>query len=399
MPSPGDRFSFALPDGTTAIGRVLLDVARQCAEPQLIDPRSPLATFKRAFLVEVPARLQSVFIDGDAFASGAFTLVGNARVDVEAVEPPPAILVPKRRPHLAWGELMLPLALDAADAEALKLRPAVWPSARLGEACATPSLLAASDARLHAARARIEAAALAPLSGYAARARAAGFDLARFYPRAVCRHCLSPFVAGSGRCAICGRLAEPIELSVSDLRGPRRRCPSCATLVLQRADACPSCKADLPKVARIPISDDLRITYETGNVHSPMSLFGQIKLTIDGRGEARLDNQRRGSARAWSGRVARSAISELLDHLIDAAFPAVDQHPIPADSLLRSLTLTRGGSDENALIAWNAVETMVGYRDAFVLLDALVRQLSGGELTFRPDSQPQLVEGARPIAS
>jgi hypothetical protein len=141
----------------------------------------------------------------------------------------------------------------------------------------------------------------------------------------------------------------------------------------------------------LALSENLLITYESGNESSPTNPFGRNVLVLRGNGRVRVDNYRMGGQqRAWEAWVEESAFEQILEALRAARFPLVPPHPIPAGSRIRSLAVYRGDARTQAApIGWHS--ELPGYKDAFRILDSLVRQASGGELQTTPDYMTKVV--------
>jgi hypothetical protein len=115
-----------------------------------------------------------------------------------------------------------------------------------------------------------------------------------------------------------------------------------------------------------------RIAYSVGSEQNPGDPFGRSALTIEVDGRARLEQFTRTGHTAWTGAVTAAARDDLWRALQEARFPDVPEHLIPPGSAMRSLTI----GNNSAHIAYHEAETMAGYRDAFFLLDSIIRQLS-----------------------
>jgi hypothetical protein len=122
-----------------------------------------------------------------------------------------------------------------------------------------------------------------------------------------------------------------------------------------------------------------RLSYSVGNENNPGNPFGRSDLAIATDGSARLEHTARGGAkRAWTGRVAASALDRLWAALGRSGFPAVPQHPIPGGATMRVLTIEPGGgAKQGAYVEWSAAAKLPGYDEAFALLDAVEHLLSG----------------------
>ncbi|MCW2934115.1 MAG: hypothetical protein JWM19_5077 [Actinomycetia bacterium] len=157
------------------------------------------------------------------------------------------------------------------------------------------------------------------------------------------------------------------------------------------------------------------IRYSVGNEHNPGDPWGRSELVIHADGSARLDHHfsRGPEPHAWAGHVDPAALGELLAALDRAGFPAVPPLPaLPPDATLRRLALETdgaadggadaaadggadGGADgaaQQALVSWHHAPSMPGYAEAFDLLDAVIRQLSGDAVRY-PTKRGQIVHG------
>ncbi|HEX5503806.1 MAG TPA: hypothetical protein VFW96_14375 [Thermomicrobiales bacterium] len=142
-----------------------------------------------------------------------------------------------------------------------------------------------------------------------------------------------------------------------------------------------------------------RLTYSAGNEHNPSDPFGRSVLAIEPDGAARLDHYARFiEPRAWTGRVAPSALDRLWAALARAGFPDVPPHPIPASSTIRVLVAEADGARQTAYVAWHAAENLPGYDEAFAILDALVRQLGEGDVWPTAPDLPAMVGEVRRVS-
>ena len=134
------------------------------------------------------------------------------------------------------------------------------------------------------------------------------------------------------------------------------------------------------------------LLYQSGNEHSPTDPFGENTLSVYEDGSVQLVNQHRGRQRTWRGKIEPGLLDVVHKALAAAGFPSVPEHPVPAGSALRKLTVR----DATAWVAWHAADALVGYRDAFRVLDSLVRQTSLDAVKASPDYVPGLVRDAAP---
>ncbi|HUJ61891.1 MAG TPA: hypothetical protein VLX92_25475 [Kofleriaceae bacterium] len=132
-----------------------------------------------------------------------------------------------------------------------------------------------------------------------------------------------------------------------------------------------------------------RLEYRVGEEQNPGNPFGRSTLVIEPDGSARLDHVTRGGAakHAWTAKVDPAVVERLWAALDAASFPAMPPHPVPAGSTIRVLI---AGKDTVSL-EWFATAKLDGYRDAFPLLDTIIRQISGDTVRRVPASEPKLV--------
>jgi hypothetical protein len=138
------------------------------------------------------------------------------------------------------------------------------------------------------------------------------------------------------------------------------------------------------------------IRYSVGNEHDPGDPWGRSELVIRADGSARLDQyfSRGREPRAWAGTVDAAALGELLAALGRAGFPAVPPTgPLPPGAALRRLTVEVNGGARQALVAWHRTPSLPGYAEAFGLIDAVIRQLSGDAVPY-PAKHGPVVHGA-----
>jgi hypothetical protein len=139
------------------------------------------------------------------------------------------------------------------------------------------------------------------------------------------------------------------------------------------------------------------LRYSVGNEHDPGDPWGRSELVLQPDGTARLDHHfsRGGTVGAWTGRVDAVALEELWSALQRAGFPAAPTTPLTPGAAPRRLTVESDGVSERAVIGYHQASSLPGYAEAFDLLDAIVRQLSGDAVDY-PTSQPAIVrDGAK----
>ena len=138
------------------------------------------------------------------------------------------------------------------------------------------------------------------------------------------------------------------------------------------------------------------IRYSVGNEHNPADPWGRSELVIHPDGSARLDHHfsRGREPRAWSGHVDAAALDELLAALDRAGFPLfLPVRALPPGTTLRSLAVERDGAVQQGLFSWNNLPPQPGYAEAFDLIDAVIRQLSGDAVDY-PTKRGTVVHGA-----
>jgi hypothetical protein len=141
----------------------------------------------------------------------------------------------------------------------------------------------------------------------------------------------------------------------------------------------------------------LAIRYSVGNEHNPGDPWGRSELAVRADGSARLHHHfsRGRGPRAWAGNIDAAVLGELTAALDRAGFPAVPPAPpLPPDSALRRLTVEgEDGTAQQALVSWHRASSLPGYAEAFGLLDAVIRQLSGDAVQY-PATRRPVVHGA-----
>ena len=145
-----------------------------------------------------------------------------------------------------------------------------------------------------------------------------------------------------------------------------------------------------------------RIAYTVGSESHPGDPFGRSKVVIEASGDARLEQHTRSGSTAWTGRVTAAALDELWKALAAAEFPAMPKHHVPPGAAIRALTIGTPPATSSVYIAWHASGTMPGYRDAFWILDSVIRQLSEDTVKAVAPYGSQIVEAiaraAGPVA-
>jgi hypothetical protein len=115
------------------------------------------------------------------------------------------------------------------------------------------------------------------------------------------------------------------------------------------------------------------VRYSVGNEHNPGDPWGRSELVIHADGSARLDHH------FSRGRE----LGELRAALDRAGFPTLPPTPdLPPGASLRSLAVEVDGVARQALVSWHHTPSMPGYTEAFDLIDAVIRQLSGEAVPY-----------------
>ena len=138
------------------------------------------------------------------------------------------------------------------------------------------------------------------------------------------------------------------------------------------------------------------IRYSVGNEHNPADPWGRSELVIHSDGSARLDHyfSMGGEPRAWFGYVDAAALDEMLTALDQAGFPPFPgATPAPPDTTFRRLALEADGTVQQGLGSWDDPVLPPGYAEAFALIDAVIRQLSGDAVDY-PTTLGPVVHGA-----
>ena len=115
----GDIFTFQLPNQQYGFGRILLDVHRQCVEPNLIDESSPLETFDDCILLELYKQIsdQPLLTSSEILIPGIYCgddeldlrwrIVGHEKIDPLKIDFPEHISTRGVRDCFTKGEIRL----------------------------------------------------------------------------------------------------------------------------------------------------------------------------------------------------------------------------------------------------------------------------------------------------
>ncbi len=135
-----------------------------------------------------------------------------------------------------------------------------------------------------------------------------------------------------------------------------------------------------------------QLRYKVGNENNPGDPWGRSELTVDPAGVARLEHhfsRGRGTG-AWTGLVDPAALDAIWQALDRAGFPAVPREPFVAGATVRVLAVEEDGAYRSAMVDWHKASKLPGYAEAFDILDAVIRQLSGDTVRY-PTKQPTIV--------
>lgn len=149
----GDLFAFPLrPTEEWMCARIMLDIQRQCVQPQLIEVGTPLHSFPRALLIEVhrpvfaTAEAAATEIGADAdvlipgmlvsqgcFKSGSWRVIGHRDADPATVEFPEALVHREGGTYVVRGEVRLPLDISFEKAREINAYTTEYPCGILDE--------------------------------------------------------------------------------------------------------------------------------------------------------------------------------------------------------------------------------------------------------------------------
>jgi hypothetical protein len=102
------------------------------------------------------------------------------------------------------------------------------------------------------------------------------------------------------------------------------------------------------------------------------------------------------AAGSGPGQVDTAALATLWAAVERAGFPDVPEfRPVP-DATLRQLTVQIGETRRTALVDWHIAPALPGYREAFDVLDGVIRQLSSESVPY-PSDQPLIVHNIAAI--
>jgi hypothetical protein len=135
-----------------------------------------------------------------------------------------------------------------------------------------------------------------------------------------------------------------------------------------------------------------RLHYAVGNENNPSDPFGRSDLVISPDGSARLEHHfsRVRSVGRWKGHVDPAALDSLWSALERAEFASLPASGFLPGSTLRHLVIEVDDAPQAALIDWHGATKLPGFAEAFDVLDAVIRQLSGDTVRY-PTQQPPVV--------
>jgi hypothetical protein len=140
------------------------------------------------------------------------------------------------------------------------------------------------------------------------------------------------------------------------------------------------------------------IRYSVGNENNPGDPWGRSELVITPGGNARLDHHfsRVHRIAAWRGQVDPDALAVVWAGLDLAGFPAEPMSQFVAGATLRRLAVQSDGIERRAILDWRNALELPGYAEAFDVLDGVIRQLSGGDVSY-PTKQQIIVRNVEAI--
>lgn len=140
------------------------------------------------------------------------------------------------------------------------------------------------------------------------------------------------------------------------------------------------------------------VRYSVGNENNPSDPWGRSELVIAPDGSARLDHHfsRVRRVAIWQGLVDPVALAVIWAGLEQAGFPAEPTSQFTAGATLRRLVVESDGVERQAIVDWHKAPELPGYAEAFDVLDGVIRQLSGGDVSY-PTKQPTIVRNIEAI--
>ena len=138
--------------------------------------------------------------------------------------------------------------------------------------------------------------------------------------------------------------------------------------------------------------------YTIGNEFNPGDPFGRIVLTIDDAHHATLEHHWMQGNGAWEGDVAPGFLEDVRAALARGGFPHVPPHPVPGGATFRQVELVAADDPQYAMLEERFGMQSEGYKDAFVVLDALATALSGGRYRAGDAAAAPSVSNLRPLS-
>lgn len=138
----------------------------------------------------------------------------------------------------------------------------------------------------------------------------------------------------------------------------------------------------------------LRLTY---SVPGGLSPYGDYTLVLRPYGQARLDNQVAGIHKTWTGQVEQEVITQLLDALRIAGFPAVPDLPmwLVPDTVIVTIAIVAGGQQGKCTLDLQNGNNDPSCRLALQLLESICFQLSEESLKYCRNQLPPVVKDVK----
>jgi hypothetical protein len=145
----GDIFSFEIPAGEYMVGRVMLDVKKQCVRPKLLKSGSSLSFFGSSILIEVYEQtfskptaersdilIPGFFADPILIEMGNWEITGHAPINPIQVDFPESFVRSGARTFLFQrGEISIPIDMTIEEYEQLNVTKTLHAAGFLGEFC------------------------------------------------------------------------------------------------------------------------------------------------------------------------------------------------------------------------------------------------------------------------
>lgn len=141
------------------------------------------------------------------------------------------------------------------------------------------------------------------------------------------------------------------------------------------------------------------LAYKVGNEHSPTDPWGKSELAIHPDGSCWLSHRfsRGRGRRSWLGRVVPQAMEALSAGLERAGFGQTEPPPPAAlvpGATLRRLSIDADGPKVTVAVDWHHTSELPGYAEAFDVIDAIIRQLSGETVKYPTQQRGAVVKDA-----